>query len=100
LLPKLIKRLAYHIDDDAIMTAQADKNDDDDDIYASVLSFAKEAASKEDIAEASSISYQQLRRLTAELVDQGMLRLDVKKRVFVTTDKGHFFLQNRKARHV
>lgn len=92
--------MAYHIHDDAIMTAQADKNDDDDDIYASVLSFAKEGASKEDIAEASSISYQQLRRLTAELVDQGMLRLDVKKRVFVTTDKGHFFLQNRKARHV
>jgi predicted transcriptional regulator len=101
LLPKLIKRLAYPIHDDAIMTAEADKNDDDDDdIYASILSFAKEGASKKDISEAFSISYQQLRRLTAELVDQEMLRLDVKKRVFVTTDKGHVFLQNRKARDV
>lgn len=75
-------------------------NDDDDDIYASILSLAKEGVSKKDISEAFSISYQQLRRLTAELVDQEMLRLDVKKRVFVTTDKGHVFLQNRKARDV
>lgn len=82
------------------MTAQTDKNDDRDDIYASILSFTKEGASKKDIADALSISYQQLRRLTAELVDRDMLRLDVKKRVFVTTYKGHVFLQSRKARDV
>jgi predicted transcriptional regulator len=82
------------------MTAQTDKNDDGDDIYASILSFAKEGASKKDIAEALSISYQQLRRLAAELVDRGMLRVDVKNRVFVTTYKGHVFLQSRKARDV
>lgn len=80
------------------MTAYDYKNKDD--IYASILSFAREGVSKKDIAEALSISHQQLRRLAAELVDQGMLHLDVKKRVFVTTDKGHVFLQNRKARHV
>lgn len=79
------------------MTAETDKNDD---IYASILSFAREGASKKDIAEALSISYQQLRRLAAELVDRRMLRLDAKKRVFVTTDKGHAFLQSRKAREV
>jgi predicted transcriptional regulator len=61
------------------------------------LSFSKEGASKKDIAEEISISHQQLRRLAAELVDQGMLRLDVEKRVFVTTDKGHIFLENRKS---
>lgn len=85
------------------MTAHADMNnndDDDDDVYASILSVSKEGASKKDITEALSISHQQLRRLAAELVDRGMLRLDVKKRVFVTTDKGHVFLQSRKARHV
>lgn len=71
-----------------------------DDIYASILSFAKEGASKKDITEALSISHQQLRRLAAELVDRGMLRLDVKKRVFVTTDKGHVFLQSRRARRI
>jgi predicted transcriptional regulator len=79
------------------MTAEIDKNDD---IYASILSFAREGASKKDLAEALSISYQQLRRLAAELVDRRMLRLDAKKRVFVTTDKGHAFLQSRKAREV
>lgn len=80
------------------MTAHAYKNKDD--IYASILSFAKEGATKKDIAEALSISHQQLRRLAAELVDRDMLHLDVKKRVFVTTDKGHVFLQSRKARRM
>ena len=80
------------------MTAHAYKNKDD--IYASILSFAKEGASKKDIAEALSLSHQQLRRLAAELVDQGMLHLDVKKGVFITTDKGHVFLQSRKARSI
>jgi predicted transcriptional regulator len=74
------------------MKAQASKNDD---IYASILSVAKEGASKKEIAESLSMSYQQLRRLTAELVDRGMLRLDAEG-IFLTTDKGHVFLQNKK----
>lgn len=77
------------------MTSQTDNNDD---IYASILSSAKEGASKKEIAQALSMSYQQLRRLSAELVDRGMLRIDLKKHVFVTTDKGYVFLQNKKAR--
>lgn len=80
------------------MTAHAYNNKDD--IYVSILSFAKEGASKKDIAEALSISHQQLRRLAAELVDQGMLHLDVKKGLFITTDEGHVFLQSRKKRRV
>ena len=75
------------------MTAQTDKNGD---LYASILSFAKNGASKKEIAEALSISSQQLRRLAAELVDRRMLRLDAKKRVYVTTDKGYEFLQSRR----
>jgi predicted transcriptional regulator len=80
------------------MTAHAYNNKDD--IYASILSFAKGGAYKKDITEALSISHQQLRRLAAELVDRGMLHLDVKKSMFITTDKGHVFLQSRKARRV
>jgi predicted transcriptional regulator len=82
---------------DATMTGQTKNNDD---IYASILSIAKEGASKEEIAQAFSMSYQQLGRLTAELVDRGMLRIDVKKRIFVTTDKAHVFLQNTKDRDI
>ena len=80
------------------MTSKSDKNGDD--IYASILSIAKEGASKKQIAQALSISNIQLRRLTAELVDRGMLRIDLKKHIFLTTDKGHIFLQNRKATDV
>jgi|GEM_PF-4561163 len=69
-------------------------------IYASILSLGKEGASKKEIAEALSMSDQQLRRLTAELVDKGMLRLDAKKGILLTTDKGHVFLQTKKAGYV
>jgi predicted transcriptional regulator len=62
-------------------------------IYASLLLIAKEGASKKEVAKTLSISNQQLRRLTAELVDKGMLRLDAKGKL-VTTDKGHIFLQH------
>jgi predicted transcriptional regulator len=79
------------------MKVQINKNNN---IYASILSLAKEGASKKEIAEALSMSDQQLRRLTAELVDKGMLRLDAKKGIFLTTDKGHVFLQNKKAGYV
>lgn len=78
------------------MKAQTNKND----IYASILSIAKEGASKKEIAEALSMSDHQLRRLTAELVDRGMLRPDAEKGILLTTDKGHIFLQNKKARDV
>jgi predicted transcriptional regulator len=79
------------------MKAQANKNNN---LYTSILSIAKEGASKKEIAEALSISDQQLRRLTAELVDKGMVRLDAKKGIFLTTDKGHVFLQTKKAGYV
>jgi len=82
------------------MTAQTDRNNEDDGIYASILSFAREGASKKEIAEALSISRQQLRRLAAELVDRDMLRLDLHKHVFMTTDKGNIFLQSRRARRI
>jgi len=65
-------------------------------IYESILSIAKEGASKKEISKALSMSDQQLRRLTAELVDRGMLRLDVKNGILLTTDKGHVFLQHNK----
>jgi predicted transcriptional regulator len=79
------------------MKVQINKNNN---VYASILSLAKEGASKKEIAEALSMSDQQLRRLSAELVDKGMLRLDAKKGIFLTTDKGHVFLQNKKAGYV
>jgi DNA-binding transcriptional regulator LsrR (DeoR family) len=49
------------------MTAHVSRNNDD--LYAAILSFSKEGASKKDIAEELSISHQQLRRLAAELVE-------------------------------
>jgi predicted transcriptional regulator len=78
------------------MKSKTNKDDHDNDIYASILSVAKEGASKKEIAKALFLSYQQLNRLTAELVDRGMLHLDIEKRILVTTDKGRIFLQDKK----
>ena len=77
--------------------SESGKGLQDKDAYVSVLSLAKNGASKADIAKALSMSTQQLRRLTAELVDKGFLRVDSKSRLLMTTDKGVAFLRAGKA---
>jgi predicted transcriptional regulator len=43
------------------------------------------------------LTHEQLRRMTAELVDKELLRYVDVNRVYITTDKGHKFLnENRK----
>ena len=43
------------------------------------------------------LTHEQLRRMTAELVDKELLRYVDANRVYITTDKGHKFLnENRK----
>lgn len=64
-----------------------DQTNKDSNIYASILFVAKEGASKKEIAEALSMSHPQLRLLSSELVDRGVLRLDAKKGKLFTTDK-------------
>ena len=71
----------------------SDKGLQDRSTYASILSMAKNGANKSDLARSLSLSTQQLRRLTAELVDKGFLRVDSKSRLLMTTDKGLVFLR-------
>jgi hypothetical protein len=63
-----------------------------DDIAKSMLSLAKEGISKTELKARLGLSNQQLRRRSAELVDIGLLRLDQKRRVLVTSAKGLMFL--------
>jgi len=71
------------------------KAKDRNEIHISILDLAKGGISKREISETLSISDQQLRRLTAELVDRGLLHLDTTG-ILITTDKGLIFCKNNR----
>ena len=62
-----------------------------------ILKSCVNGATKQTILkEAAPLTHEQLRRITAELVDRELLRYVDVNRVYITTDKGHQFLnQNR-----
>ena len=66
-------------------------------VFVKILKSCVDGATKSKILkEASPLTHEQLRRITAELVDKELLRYVDVKRVYMTTDKGHQFLdQNR-----
>ncbi|MFZ1877800.1 MAG: winged helix-turn-helix domain-containing protein [Nitrososphaeraceae archaeon] len=66
-------------------------------IFVKILKSTVDGATKSKILkEATPLTHEQLRRITAELVDKELLRYVDGKRVYITTDKGHQFLdQNR-----
>jgi predicted transcriptional regulator len=72
-----------------------------DDIKTSVMVSILEAAvrgatKKRMMDEISPLSDEELRRISAELVDRGLLRYIEPEGVYVTTDKGHVFLNGHK----
>jgi predicted transcriptional regulator len=66
-------------------------------IFIEILKSCVEGATKRKILkEATHLTHEQLRRITAEMVDKELLRYVDANRVYITTDKGHHFLnQNR-----
>jgi CBS domain-containing protein/predicted transcriptional regulator len=66
-------------------------------VFVKILKSCVDGATKSKILkEATPLTHEQLRRITAELVDKELLRYVDVKRVYMTTDKGHHFLdQNR-----
>jgi CBS domain-containing protein/predicted transcriptional regulator len=67
-------------------------------LFVEILSLCVNGATKSHILkETSPLTHEQLRRITAELVDKKLIRYVDGKRIYITTDKGHQFLnQNRK----
>ena len=62
-------------------------------VFVKILKSCVDGATKSKILkEASPLTHEQLRRITAELVDKELLRYVDVKRVYMTTDKGHQFL--------
>ncbi len=63
-------------------------------ITANILKVCKNGCTKEKIIEQTHLSHDQLRRITAEIVDKGFLRYIDHQQIYVTTDKGYIFLNN------
>lgn len=66
-------------------------------VFVGILKSCVNGATKQKILkEPAPLTHEQLRRITAELVDRGLLRYVDVNRVYITTDKGHQFPnQNR-----
>lgn len=63
-------------------------------ITANILKACKNGCTKEKIIEQTHLSHDQLRRITAEIVDKGFLRYIDHQQIYITTDKGYIFLNN------
>lgn len=62
-------------------------------IFVKILKSCVDGATKNKmLKEAIPLTHDQLRRITAELVDKELLRYVDVKRAYITTDKGHQFL--------
>lgn len=64
-------------------------------ITANILEVCKNGCTKEKIIEQMYLSHDQLRRITAEIVDKGFLRYIEHQQIYITTDKGYIFLNNK-----
>lgn len=71
---------------------------DDDDasatMMADILKVCKNGCTKEKIIDEMHLSHDQLRRITAEMVDKEFLQYIERQRVYITTDKGYIFLNS------
>ena len=61
-------------------------------ITAVILKACKNGCTKKRIKEEICLSDDQLRRITAELVDKEFLHYIERRGVYITTDKGYIFL--------
>ena len=69
--------------------------DDASTIITDILKVCKNGCTKEEIIEETRLSHEQLRRITAEIVDKGLLRYIEHQGVYITADKGYIFLDSK-----
>jgi predicted transcriptional regulator len=67
-----------------------------EDIIVQLLKMSKNGSTKAKMKNSISISHTQLRKILAELVDEGLLRFVEPEQLYITTHKGHLFLKKMK----
>ena len=65
---------------------------------AEILELSKHGATMTKLTHDLSMSYRQLRRTMAELVDRGFLRYTFTNQGYITTHKGYIFLNRSKTK--
>jgi predicted transcriptional regulator len=65
-------------------------------MMAQILEASKSGATKTMLMHDLSLTYRTMRRIMAELVDRGFLRFIISHEVYITTHKGHIFLDKLK----
>jgi predicted transcriptional regulator len=65
-------------------------------IMAKMLEVCKNGATKTKLIHELSMTYRRVRRIMAELVDRRFLRFIVSQEVYITTHRGHIFLDKLK----
>ena len=62
-------------------------------LFVEILNLCvNDATKRQMLNEKDPLTHEQLRRITAELVDKELIRYVGVKRLYITTDKGHQFL--------
>lgn len=61
-------------------------------VFVRILNLCINGCTKSQILQNTSLTREQLRLMTAELVDRELLRYIDSKRIYITSDKGHQFL--------
>ena len=69
------------------------KNRSQTEIYASILEAASRGASPTHILYDSFLEWSKLRKCLSELTSSGMVELDVRRKLYKTTDKGLEFVE-------
>ena len=65
-------------------------------VMAKILELSKHGATKTNLIHNLPLTYRRLRRIMAELVDRRFLRFIVSQEVYITTHRGHLFLDKLK----
>jgi predicted transcriptional regulator len=64
-------------------------------IMANILETCKDGCTKDKIIQETHLSHDQIRRITAEMVDRVLLHYIETRGIYITTDKGYIFLNRR-----
>lgn len=65
-------------------------------MMAKILEVSKHGATKTKLIHNLPLTYRRLRRIMAELVDRRYMRFIVSQEVYITTHRGHIFLDKLK----
>ncbi|HZA07312.1 MAG TPA: winged helix-turn-helix domain-containing protein [Nitrososphaeraceae archaeon] len=75
------------------MASKEDEENIHNKIISEILKTCTDGCAEHKIIEQTQLSYDQLRRIMAEMVDEELIHYIEPRQVYITTDKGYIFLR-------